>query len=128
MVQLPDVFCWIKVIDSSTGKIVADNGTIGPPGNGMVRYVVANDSDKPAGPLTIWGRLFKDNVALPNVLPAQQITLQPNQIWKKEVAVSSSGGYHNYRATLSGDLDKAVNEESEANNLAQTKFMIVISL
>ena len=128
MVQLPDLSCWIKVINTSDGKVVATGGWIGLPGRALVRYVVANDSDKTAGPLTIWGTLRRNNVQIPNVLPPQQITLQPNQIWKKEFPVAESGGTTTYLAKLHGDVENAVAEESETNNLAQRTFDIVISL
>jgi hypothetical protein len=52
MAQLPDVFCWIKLIDDVNGKVLTDAATIGSPGKVVVRYVVANDSNKTAGPLT----------------------------------------------------------------------------
>jgi hypothetical protein len=126
--QLPDVFCWIKVVNTSDGKVVSSGGSIGFPGHALVRYVIANDSNKVAGPLTIWGELYRNNVKIPNVLAPQQITLQPNQMWKKEVPVSESGGAVTYLAKLSGDLENAVSEENEANNLAQRSFNIVISL
>jgi hypothetical protein len=128
MAQLPDVFCWIKVIDKSDGKVVPNGGWVGAPGQAVVRYVVANDSDKVAGPLTIWGELFRNRVKIPNVLAPQQITLQPNEIWKKEVPVAEAGGFAAYLAKLRGDVDNVINEESEANNLAQRNFDIVISL
>jgi hypothetical protein len=128
MAQLPDVFCWIKVINTSDGKVVPNGGYIGYPGQATVRYVVANDSNKTAGPLTIWGSLYRNNVKVPSVLRPQQITLQPNQLWKKEHPVGESGGSSTYLAKLHGDVDSAVSEESEANNVAQRSFNILISL
>lgn len=127
MAQLPDVFCWIKVIDGATGKVVP-NGKDLPPGTATVRYVVANDSNKVAGPLTIVGSLYRDGVKVtpagqPNVVPSQQITLQPNQVWKKEYTVSEGGkGLVSYSAKLFGDVTGAVNEEDETNNKAQYAF------
>jgi hypothetical protein len=60
----------------------------------IVRYVVANDSHKPAGPLRIGGSLSKNGVKItPGAKPfvlAQQITLQPNQIWKAEYNVTDA--------------------------------------
>jgi hypothetical protein len=106
---------------------VSNGGSIAPPGQALIRYVVANDSGKTAGPMTIWGRLYKDNVEVPNVLTPQQVTLQPNQIWKKEYLVSQLGGFATYLAKLHGDVGNAVSEESEKNNLAQGSFSIVIS-
>lgn len=124
MAQMPDVSCWIKVIEDSTGKVLPEGGEILPPGKAIVRYVVANDSNKPAGPLTVVGSLYRNGVKVkpngqPNVVPAQQITVQPNQIWKKEYAVSESSGYVHYVAKIFGDVGDFVNEEDEANNQAQ---------
>jgi hypothetical protein len=62
MAQLPDVFCWIKLIDDVNGKVLTDAATIGSPGKVVVRYVVANDSNKTAGPLTGVGSLYRDGV------------------------------------------------------------------
>jgi hypothetical protein len=42
--------------------------------------------------------------------------------------VSEAGGFAAYLAKLRGDVDNVINEESEANNLAQRNFDIVISL
>jgi hypothetical protein len=128
MAQLPDVFCWIKVIDDATGKVVPNGKDLGAPGKAIVRYVVANDSNQVAGPLTIVGSLYRDGVKVApsgqsQVVPAQQITLQPNQVWKKEYAVSEGGkGLVSYSARLLGDVGGAVNEEDESNNKAQQAF------
>lgn len=127
MAQLPDVYCWIKVIDDATGKTLADGGEIFSPGKAIIRYVVANDSNKPAGPLTVVGTLYRNGVKVmpggqPNVVPAQQITLQPNQIWKKEYVVSELSSLVPYVAKLLGDVGNFVNEEDEANNQTKKSF------
>ena len=127
MAQLPDVYCWIKVIDDATGKVLSDGGEIFPGRKAIVRYVVTNDSNKQIGPLTVVGTLYRNGVKItpngqPNVVPAQQITLQPNQIWKKEYVVSESGSLVPYVAKIFGDVGGFVNEEDEANNQAQRSF------
>jgi hypothetical protein len=47
MADLPDVHCWVKVLDA-TDKVVPDGGSIVPQWNAVVRYIVANDSNKPS--------------------------------------------------------------------------------
>ena len=130
MAQLPDVYCWIKAIDDSNGKVLPEGGETHWPRKTIVRYVVANDSNEPIGPMIVVGSLFRNGVRVqpggqPNVIPAQQITVQPNQIWKKEYTVSesSSSGFFDYVAKLSGDVGfGAVDEEDESNNQAQRSF------
>src|SRR4051794_31100207 len=110
MSQLPDVSCLIKVINNSDGKTLQNGGTIfGQPGEATVRYVVINDSDKPAGPLTIVGSLFRNEVRVqpsgqPNVVPAQQVTLQPKQMWKQEFPISEFNSSPSYRASMLVDV------------------------
>jgi hypothetical protein len=79
-IQLPDINCWIKAIDQGNGKNLADGADVAGPVSVTVRYSVTNDSHKPAGPLTVVGSLFRNNVQLtpggqPNVVPAQTITV-----------------------------------------------------
>lgn len=128
MTQLTDVNCSIKIINDLTGKVVPDGEDIPAPGKAIVRYVVANDSHKPAGPLFVVGALHRNGVKIQpggqsNVIPAQQITLQPNQIWKQEYAVTESDyGVVQYVAKILGDVGGFVNEEDEANNQAKRSF------
>jgi len=132
MAQLPDVSCWIKVIDDSTGKVVPDGAgieyTTGAPPKVIVRYVVANDGDQPVGPLTVVGALFRDGVRVqpggqPNVVPAQQITIQPKQSWKHEHTVSeASTKTVQFVASMLGDVGNFFKEEDEANNRAKSSF------
>ena len=125
----PDVVCWIKVINSKTGEAVPDGGWVGPPGNAVVRYVVANDSNVAAGPLTVVGSLYKDGIkqGQPNVVPAQQITVKPGTIWMQEVPVSQVTLFSEYVAKIVGDIGNFVKEEDEANNLAQRSFTLIVS-
>jgi hypothetical protein len=130
MTQLPDVSCIIKVINNADGKRLSDGDAIFGDGSATIRYVVVNDSHKPAGPLTIVGSLFRDGIKVkpngqPNVVPAQQITLQPNQIFKSEFSVSENFSTSTFVAKMLVDVGNFVNEEDETNNLAQTTFEIV---
>ena len=130
MSQLPDVSCVIKVINNFDGKTLPSGGTIfGQPGEATVRYVVINDSDKLAGPLTVVGSLFRNNLRVqpngqPNVVPAQQITLQPKQMWKQEFSVSEFNSSPSYRASMLVDVGNFVNEDDETNNSVKTTFQI----
>jgi hypothetical protein len=107
MADLPDVHCWVKVLDA-TDKVVPDGGSIVPQWNAVVRYIVANDSNKPPGPLTVVGSLFSNGLRVqpggqPNVVPAQTITVQPNQIWKIDQPVSEFEPGTVYVARILGD-------------------------
>lgn len=128
---LPDIYCWVKVLLTATDKVVPDGAVIQVPGSALVRYVVANDSNKAAGPLTIVGVLDRNGVRVkpagqPNVVPAQTITVQPNQIWKKEYTVNETNGGTQYVAKILGDIGKFVNEEDETNNAGQGSFSFVV--
>ena len=130
MTQLPDVSTSIKVIDDDSGKRVLDGGEIFA-GFATVRYVVVNDSNKTAGPLTVVGSLFRDGVRLqPNgkakVFPAQQITLQPNQVWKFEFPVNERQSTSTYEARILADVGNSIAEEDETNNSVRTTFQMVI--
>ncbi len=121
---LPDVHCWVKLVSSD--KVISDGSQMNEGTTVAVRYVVANDSHVPAGPLTVVGALYQDETKIvspgvPNVVPAQQITVQPNAIWKKEFVVKDNG---TYRAKMIVDVGNFVNEEDENNNVAQTTFSI----
>jgi hypothetical protein len=129
MAQLPDVQCWVKAVLDSNGKVIPNGDTVAAPAKVVVRYVVANDSHKAAGPLTVVGTLRRNGVqvtppGMTTVVPVQQITVQPDNIWKKEWPVTEEG---NYVASILGDYGHGggfVNEEDEANNLGTTKFSI----
>jgi hypothetical protein len=134
MPTFPDVYCWIKLIDKNTGKVVEDGHTFWGGADVVLRYVVANDSHKTAGPLTVVGTLRKNGVKVqpggkPNVVPAQQITLQPNQIWKAEYEeIDSSPGDDTFEASMLGDVGNFVNEEDEKNNQATAKFSVMANI
>lgn len=130
MTQLPDVHGWIKVIDDKSGKAQPDGKVFLNHQEVTVRYSLANDSHQIAGPLTVVGALYRDGVKVQpngqsNVVPAQQITLQPGQVWSKEHHLSESlgpGVTHLYTASLLGDVGNFVNEEDEKNNRAKITF------
>jgi len=130
MPLLPDVQCWIKVVDGSTGRAVPNGKDLGVPGNAVVRYVVANDGDRPAGPLWIVGSLYRDGVRIrpdgrPNVVPAQQVQLQAREVWKHEHSVSEgreARGLVSYSARILVDGGAVLNEDDATNNRAQQAF------
>ena len=130
MSQLPDVHCWIKVIDGATGRMVGNGKDLGVPGSAVVRYVVANDSDRTVGPMWVVGSLYRDGVRVrpegrKNVVAAQQITLQPREVWKHEHTVSegtTTRGLVSYSARILGDGGAVLNEQDETNNRAQQAF------
>lgn len=126
MAEFPDVFCWIKLVDGASGKAFSSGTEFHAPAKVVVRYVVANDSHKPAGPLTVTGVLRKNGVKVqPNAVPAQQITVQPNQIWKGEYVVSdATTGKDLFEASMLGDIGNWVDEEDEANNKAKATFAV----
>lgn len=129
MVHLPDVYCWIKLIEQPSGTAQPDGVVIEAPRTVTVRYSVANDSHKPAGPLYVVGTLRRDGVKVtpngrPNVVSGQPITVQPRQIWTWEYTVlwDTSGGPGSYEARLHADVGNLVHEEDEDNNRARMTF------
>lgn len=130
MPELPDVHCWIKLVDASTGKPIVNGAEVNPPAKVAIRYYVANEGDQPVGPLWVVGALSRNGQRVkpsgqPNVVPAQQITLQPNQIWKKEYSVSEADPFVVYVAKILGDIGNFVGEEDEANNRDQKAFTVL---
>jgi hypothetical protein len=130
MSLLPDVQCWIKVIDGSTGRAVANGKDLGVPGSAIVRFVVANDGDRPAGPMWIVGNLYRDGVRVrpagrQNVVPAQQVELQAREVWKQEHAVSEgrdAKGLVSYSARILVDGGAVLDEDDATNHRAQHAF------
>jgi hypothetical protein len=131
MAEFPDVYCWIKLIDKASGKAYPSGTQFSGKADVIVRYVVANDSHKPAGPFYVVGALRKNGVKIqpggqPNVVPAQQITVPPNQIWKQEYeVVDDPSGADTYEATMLGDIGNFVAEEDEKNNKATANFTVM---
>ena len=132
MPDLPDIHCWIKLVDKSTGKAVPSGFQFSRSADVIVRYVVANDSHLSAGPLAVVGRLWKNGVLVqpagkPNVVPAQEITVQPNQIWKAEYEVNDTPTkvVDVFDASMVGDIGNIVNEEDENNNWVSADFAVV---
>ena len=129
MAQLPDVYCWIKLIDQPTGKVIPNGMVVDPSPTGSItiRYVVANDSNKPTGNFAILETLKKDGKNLPLPIPWTVIELQPKVLWKHEYTVNKNAP-GKYEASMWGDLGlKAggfVVEEDEKNNIAKAIFAI----
>ena len=125
MADFPDIYCWIKLIDQPNGKVLSSGTVVDLYGAGSVtiRYVVANDSNKPTGDFLVVGELRKDGTKLPNPLPPTTIQLQPKQLWKHEHAVNKNEP-GDYEASLLGGVGGFVAEEDERNNKAFAKFSI----
>lgn len=132
MAQLPNLHCWIKVLDTH-GNGIAD-GAFATRTTTTVRYVVANDSALPAGPLTVVGALYREGVKIqpggqPNVVPAQLITVQAGQIWQKEYTFFDHdirpGGHARYEAKLLGDVGNFVKEADETDNVVKFSFTLI---
>jgi hypothetical protein len=128
--QLPDAFAWIKAINESGGKALPDGDQVQAPAKVTVRYSIANDSHKATGAIYVVGALFRNGVRVkpggqPNVVPAQQIDLQPGQVWVKEYTVDESESVVTYEARLLADVGSFVAEDDEKNNLAQRTFTVI---
>ena len=127
MTALPDIFCYVKALDQTNGKAIPDGGLATNDASVVVRYVMANDSDLPMGPFTVTGSLWQDGVKInPNPIPALHLTLQPNELLKREFSIpdTSSTHSHSYVAKILGDIGNFVNEEDEKNNLAKLSFTV----
>jgi hypothetical protein len=128
MPDFPDTQAWIKLIDQSNGKAVPSGSILSHPSSITIRYVVANDSNQPAGEVAVMGVLYKDNVkVIPSPLPITWIKLQANQLWKHEYTVSSTGEANAFRATLYGGIGSTITEEDEKNNIFNAKFSFLAS-
>ena len=128
MAQFPDVYCWVKLIEQPTGKVVpAGTKFIDPvAGNGSItiRYVVANDSNQATGDIMISGILKKDGLPLPMPVPLQTINLASKAVWTHEHTINKSN-LGSYLAVLQGDVKfygSGLEEEDEKNNRAQADF------
>jgi len=130
MADFPDVYCWIKLVEKSTGKAVPTGTQFWGSADVIVRYVVANDSHEAAGPFWVVGSLFKNGVEVrpagKPVVPSQVITLQPNQVWKAEYQVKDSATLSDtFEVSMQGDVGNWVkDEEDEKNNKAKAKFIV----
>jgi hypothetical protein len=127
MTQLPDLHCWIKVVDNATGTKLPEAAQLEAPHAVTVRYSFANDSHKAAGPLTVVGALRRDDVPVKPggkpVVPAQTITVQPGQVWSREYVVDEpDGSSASFTAKLLADVGGFVHEEDETNNVAAASF------
>ncbi|HYG82254.1 MAG TPA: hypothetical protein VD861_17770 [Pyrinomonadaceae bacterium] len=133
MAQLPDVQCWIKLIEQPTGKVVPSGTEVKPSSDGSItiRYVVANDSNKATGNFMVIGTLRRNDENLPSPVPPTTIQLQPKQLWTHEHTVNKSD-LGKYSASLLGDITfppgAGVKEEDESNNLAKAKFSLTFPI
>jgi hypothetical protein len=132
MADFPDLYCWIKLIDKSTGKLYPEGWFVNSDAV-IVRYVVANDSHQSAESLWVIGTLSKNGslVRPPgkrNVVPEQQITVKPGRIWKAEYEVNADWGVgvplNIFKAALLVDIVNTINEEDENNNQANASFWL----
>jgi len=128
MVDFPDVYCYIKLLNRDTNKAFnsgkewddneAQQGV-------TVRYVVVNDSKMPTGTFVVTGALSKDSVKInPNPVPGLQLSLASKQVWTHEHIVNNpkpnSAGY---KASILGDIGGIIPvEETEENNKATATF------
>lgn len=129
MSQLPDVSCIVKIINNDDGKRLPDGAVVIGEGHLTIRYTVVNDSNLTAGPLTVVGSLFRSGVRIqpngqPNVVPAQQITLGPNQVWKREFQISEKFSDSLFEARMFADVGNFVGEEDETNNQVKTTVLV----
>ena len=128
MTQLTDACALVKVLGPD-GKKIPDGGGLLLSDAATIRYVIFNDSDKPLGPILVLGRLLRNGLPFqlpgqPDVVPLQPVTLQPNQVWTREFVLDESFGPNgaHYLADITADTRNVANEETEANNFAQTSF------
>lgn len=133
--QLADAFAWIKLIDTDTGKVIPSGSTIETPAKLILRWVVANDSKVDTGLFYVVGQLKRNGVIVkpngkPNVIPLQTISVPKGQLWIFEFPIEETSGITVYSATLLADLGSLIgsgkiDEESEANNVAEYKWNVV---
>ena len=120
MQEFPDTSELIKLIDQSNGKAIPSGSVLVHPSNVTIRYVVANDSNKPVGEIAVMGVLYKDDVKFPSPLPITWINLRNR--FKYIYTVTSTGDSNEFRATLFGGVGSSITEEDEKNNIFNTKF------
>ena len=70
MSEFPDTYAWIKLIDQDKGKAVPSGSILCHPSSVTIRFVVANNSNQPAGEIAVMGVIYKDDVkVVPHSLP-----------------------------------------------------------
>ena len=113
---LPDINCYVKAIQLSTSKVIPNGSSksLYFKDGVIFRYVVANDSDRAAGPLTISCALTNDGQNVPlNLIPIPT-TIKPKTVWTFDHTVGAASG--KYVASIVGDVGNKVDEEDESNN------------
>jgi hypothetical protein len=125
--SLPNIHAMIK---ASSGDAAIADGTVfhtREPRNVTLKYIVVNESDVAVGPFTVVGMLSKNKQrvmpdGVSNVVPAQEVTLAPQSVWKKEyelrVEPKSDGGLNQYRAYIICDAGNRIEESNEYDNTA----------
>jgi hypothetical protein len=127
MTSRPDFHSYVKVISEDTGAVIPDGGSVTAPAKVIVRYVVVNDSHKTAGPWLVVGGLKHDGVTVNpqgktnGVVPPQNVTLEPDKVWKKEWKVTGQGLYV---ANIGSFSLAGPPEEDCKNNLGKMSFSI----
>jgi hypothetical protein len=118
------VICVKRQRGHQSGRVISSGTELTQsfPGGVTIRYVVANDSNKPTGKFTVVGSLHKNGQKLPHPVPPTTIQLQPKELWKHEHAVSHQDSFATYVARLLADVGDFVNEEDEKNNKAEAEF------
>jgi hypothetical protein len=128
MTSRPDFHSYVKVILDDTGAVIPDGGSVTVPAKVIVRYVVVNDSHKTAGPWLVTGGLKHNGITVnptgktTGVVPVQNVTLQPDTVWKKEWKVTAQGNYVANIFSI-GSFDGPPEEDSK-NNIGKMSFSI----
>jgi hypothetical protein len=132
MTQLTDVYSYIKLIDPSTGTVIADGSKLEERKNPFVviRYVVVNDSNTPTNDFYLTCALRKDGEKVELKAEPQNpvgllLKLQPKQALTFEHTVSTAGvNGAEFAASMLADVMNLNKEESEQNNKATAMFEI----
>lgn len=130
MTQLTDIYAYIKLIDPSTGIVIPDGSTLEQRNHPsvVIRYVVVNDSNTPTNDFYLTCALRQDGVKVEPNLVSQLLKLQPKQALTFEHTVSTAGiNGAQFDATMLADIMNFNKEESEKNNKATAKFVIMDS-
>ena len=127
MKQLPDVYAYIKLIESSTGKALPTGVSVDPRScpSVIVRYVVVNDSNVATGNFTVVGKLIKDGVPVQPAPLNKQLVLQAKEVFTLEYPVPTTGiDLAQFDVSMLADIGNFNIEESEQNNKATAMFKV----
>src|SRR5262245_43221429 len=125
--NLSVVDCDIKLLDQATDQVIANGSSFAKDTYGklIVRWVAANDTDKPIT-CKVDCKLKKNGnpVGIFFGVPGN-ITLQPKQLWTHEYVVDHTGVIgtpDEYKATIKGQLVGFGVEEDYGNNNFTSSF------